>query len=201
MDMTRSTAPAPLVPELLIASFFAALASLTACSQGTANAEALPVSQEPPATVVQGHLQPSLDPASRALEQDDPELRRGYGVVDMRLDPCVSPQGDVALRGEACSTGFLIYGPYVTVPAKAVIDITFEVQPTQELEVYADVVAQMGKQELAGLSPQVLKPGGTYKLGYRVDTFRSDPFVESRIGFRAATPVEFLITNYTMTVR
>jgi hypothetical protein len=199
MDMTRSTAPAP---ELLIASFLVALAALPACGQGTANAESPPVSGDPaPPSVVQGHLQPTLDPTANPLEQDDSELRRGYGIVDMRLDPCVSPQGDLALRGEGCATGFLIYGPYVTVPEKAVIDVTFEVQPSQDLEVYADIVAQMGKQELAGLSAQVLKAGVTHKLGYRVNTFRSDPYVESRVGFRASTPVGFLVTNYTMTVR
>jgi hypothetical protein len=176
-------------------------ALLGACGQRTASAEAAPISEDPSATTLKAQLQPLPESASATLERDAPELRRGYGIVDMRFDSCVTAQGDAALRAEGCAPGYLVYGPYVTVPGNAEIDVTFDIQPTQKVEVYADIVAQMGKQGWAALNPQVLQPGGTYKLGYRVNTFRSDPFVESRIGFRSTTPVGFVITNYTMTVR
>jgi hypothetical protein len=168
-----------------------------ACGQ-KANAEPPPLASEP--TTSTFNIQPS-EPVADALQEQSPELRRGYGIVDMRFEQCVTTQGDTALRGEACPPGFLVYGPYVSVPANAEIEVTFEIQPSQKLEVYADIVAQMGKQALAGMNPHVLEPGITHKLGYRVNTFRADPFVESRIGFRAATPVGFVISNYTMTVR
>jgi hypothetical protein len=188
-----------LLPASLLLAAVASL--LCGCGQRTASAEPPPLSQEPGATTLQAQLQPLPSAASTALEEEVPELRRGYGVVDMRFEACVTAQGDAALRGEACPPGFLVYGPYVNVPANAEIEVAFEIQPTQKVELYADIVAQMGKQGLAGLNSQVLEPGITYKLGYRVNTFRPDPFVESRIGFRAATPVGFTITNYTMTVR
>ena len=172
-----------------------------ACGQRTAKAEAPPVSEEPGATTLKTQLQPLPGAVTGALEEDEPELRRGYGVVDMRFDPCVTTQGNSALHGEACPPGFVVYGPYVSVPAKSTIEITFQIEPSHEVELYADIVSQMGKQTLAGLSPQVLEAGVAHKLGYRVSVFRPDPFVESRIGFRSSTPVEFLLTNYTMTVR
>ena len=113
----------------------------------------------------------------------------------------MTARGDSVLRGEACPPGFVIYGPYVNIPANAEVDVIFDVTSTQDVEVYADLVSQMGKQGLAGLHPQVLKGGVGHKLGYRVNTFRPDLFVESRIGFRSSAPVEFVLSNYTMTVR
>lgn len=179
----------------------AAVTLLAACGQRAASADTPPVSQEPGATTLRAQLQPLPGTATSAVEQEEPELRRGYGIVDMRFEPCVTARGDAALLGEACPPGFVVYGPYVNVPANAEIDVTFEVQSTHDVDVYADLVSQMGKQGLAGLHPQPLKAGVTHKLGYRVNTFRPDPFVESRIGFRSSMPVEFVLSNYTMTVR
>lgn len=184
------------LPALLLAALGP---TLVGCSQRTASVEG--PSDEPRATTLKAQLEPMPETAVNALETADPELRRGYGIVDMRFEQCISAQGDSALRGESCPAGFLIYGPYVNVPANAEIEVAFEIQPSQKVEIYADIVAQMGKQALAGLNPQVLEPGVTHKIGYRVNTFRADPFVESRIGFRAATPVGFVLSNYTMTVR
>jgi hypothetical protein len=80
---------------------------LTSCGQ-SAKAEAPPT----PTETATGALmaQPGPEGAAAALQQDEPELRRGYGVVDMRHEPCVTAQGDQALRGEGCPSGFLIYG-------------------------------------------------------------------------------------------
>jgi hypothetical protein len=171
---------------------------LTSCGQ-SAKADAPPK----PTETTTGTLmaQPRPEGAAAALQQDEPELRRGYGVVDMRYEPCVTAQGDQALRGEGCPSGFLIYGPYVNVPANSDVEVTFDVQPSQRVEVYADIVSQMAKQALAGLNPQVVDAGVTQRLGYRVHISNADQFVESRIGLRSATPVGFSISNYTMTVR
>lgn len=171
---------------------------LGACAQSS-KADAPPQPTETATSTLMA--QPRSEGAVAALQQDDPELRRGYGVVDMRYEPCVTAQGDQALRGEGCAPGFLIYGPYVNVPAKSDVEVTFDVQPSQRAEIYADIVSQMGKQELAGLNPQVVEAGVTQRLGYRVHVANADQFVESRIGLRSATPVAFSISNYTMTVR
>ncbi|HTV17154.1 MAG TPA: hypothetical protein VMG12_00745 [Polyangiaceae bacterium] len=171
---------------------------LGACGQ-KANAEPLPPLMETATSELK--VQPADEGAAAALQTEDAELRRGYGVVDMRYEPCVIARGDQALQGEGCASGFLIYGPYVNVPAKSEVEITFDIQPTQRVEVYADIVSQMGKQALAGLNPQTIEAGVNQRLGYRVHIAKADQFVESRIGMRAATPVQFSITNYTMTVR
>lgn len=185
--VTRSTAP--LVTALAL--------PLTACGH-SAKADAPPKPTETTTGTLLAH--PSSEGAEAALDQDDPELRRGYGVVDMRYEPCVTAQDDQALRGEGCPSGFLIYGPYVNVPAKSEVEVTFDVQPTQRVEIYADIVSQMGKHALAGLNAQVIEPGVTHRLGYRVHISRADRFVESRIGVRSPSPVGFSISNYTMTV-
>jgi hypothetical protein len=43
--------------------------------------------------------------------QDDDDLRRGYGIVDMRHDACVTADNESVLRGKACRSGYIIYGP------------------------------------------------------------------------------------------
>jgi hypothetical protein len=172
-----------------------------ACGQRTEHSAAPPVSGEPNTTTLKSQLQPLPEAASNQPELDEPDLRRGYGIVDMRFDACVKAEGDQALHGEACPGGFLIHGPYVNVPANAEIEVTFDVQPTEAVEVYADIVAQMGKQSLGGIKPHLLEAGIRRTFGYHLNVFRPDSFVESRIGFRSSASVEFLITNYTMTVR
>ena len=122
---------APLFATLMIASLATAA---VACGQRTAKAEAPPVSEEPGATTLKTQLQPLPGAVTGALEEDEPELRRGYGVVDMRFDPCVTTQGNSALHGEACPPGFVVYGPYVSVPAKSTIEITFQIEPSHEVE-------------------------------------------------------------------
>jgi hypothetical protein len=144
--------------------------------------------------------QPALAIPDEVLA-DDSEQRRGYGVVDMRFDSCVSRDGDAMLVGKACSSGILIYGPYVSVPQKSQIEVSFEVHPDRTIQVYADTVSQMGKQVLAGLNPQVVAAGDTRKLGYFVNVLKDDTNVESRIGFRTEESVEFVVSNFTMTVR
>lgn len=185
---------APIAPLVIVLS----LSLLPACGQ-RARADAPPQPTETTTSTLM--VQSGPEGAAATLQQDDPELRRGYGVVDMRYEPCITAQGDQALRGDGCASGFLVYGPYVNVPAKSEIEVTFDVQPSQRVEIYADIVSQMGKLALAGLNPQVLEPGTTHRLGYRVHIAQADQFVESRIGLRAAAPVGFSITNYTMTVR
>lgn len=174
------------------------LPALIACQQ-RASADPPPPATVTATSALKAHT--SSDGASAALQEEEPELRRGYGIVDMRFEPCVTAQGDQALRGEGCASGFVVYGPYVNVPAMSEIEVTFDVQPSQKVEVYADIVSQMGKQSLAGLNPQTIEAGATQRLGYRVHVADANQFVESRIGVRSPTPAGFSLSNYTMIVR
>lgn len=132
---------------------------------------------------------------------DDTAQRRGYGPVDMRFSPCVSRDGENLLRGQQCSPGILVYGPYVSVPANSQIEVSFDVQPAKTAEVYADTVSQMGKQVFGGLNPQTVAGGQAQRLGYFVSVTKADANVESRIGFRSGGDIDFVISNLTMTVR
>jgi hypothetical protein len=178
-------------------------ASLLACVSGCSNS----AGAEPPPAV-------SSEPSQRTLVEpllggdkaddkaaEDAALRRGYGVVDMRANPCVKRDGDKAFLGERCPDLFLIYGPYVKVPANSDIEVSFDVTVSQRMEVYADIVSQMGGQTLAGLSRQVVEPGSARRLGYRVHVFSESADVESRIGFGGMADAGFTIANLTMTVR
>jgi hypothetical protein len=175
---------------------------LTACSQRTASAEQLPtVSSEPTSRTL------SVEPASSAPstgpreEGDETGLRRGYGVVDMRFNACVKRESDYAFSGKGCPPGFLIYGPYVPVPAASEIEVSFEVTASKPIAIYSDIVSRMGVQMLAGLSRQKIDANTPEKLGYRVYVFNADANVESRIGMDAEPGTDFQITNLTMTVR
>jgi hypothetical protein len=177
-------------------------ALLTACSQRTASAEQLPtVSSEPTSRTLSAELAPSVPSTAPPEEGDDAEFRRGYGVVDMRFNPCVKREGDYTFSGKECPSGFLIYGPYVPVPDLSEIEVSFEITASKPIAIYSDIVSRMGGQMLAGLSRQKIEANTSEKLGYRVYVFNADINVESRIGMDAEQGTEFQITNLTMTVR
>lgn len=175
-------------------------ALLSACGQQVASAEQPPPgSSEPSSNTLEA--QPAQALGADDLEPDDAELRRGYGVVDMRSNACVTRKDEKTFVGSACPPGFVIYGPYVAVPANADIEVAFDIKSNKRVEIYADIVSRMGTQTLAGLNRQTVEPGVDQKLGYRVHIFNADTNVESRIGMNADPGTEFEIANLTMTVR
>jgi hypothetical protein len=180
-------------------------AALSSCQQQIANAEQPPqVSSEPTSARVEAQLAAAPAPALEDgldAENEDSELRRGYGVVDMRANDCIRRKNDHTFQGEACPSGIVIYGPYVPVPANSDIEVSFEVKPSKTIEIYADVVSQMGMQMLAGLNRLTVEAGVNQKLGYKVHVFNADTNVESRIGIDSKQAAQFEITNLTMTIR
>jgi hypothetical protein len=175
---------------------------LCACSQRTASAEQPPTVSREPASAEQAskpEISNSRDePEGKEMDLD---LRRGYGVVDMRFNACVKRVNDHTVSGSECPAGFLVYGPYVSVPADSEIDVSFEVKPSKSISIHADIVSQMGGQTLAGLNRLRIQAGQMQKLGYRVHIFDADVNVESRIGIDGEPGTAFEITNLTMTVR
>lgn len=183
------------------------LGLLFGCSQRTASAEQPEVSGEPSAkafsAMATGSTENTAVEGKAVLDgkPDETDLRRGYGVVDMRLNGCAKRQNDDTVAGSGCPAGFFIYGPYVAVPSDSEIEVSFEVRPSKDVLIYADIVSQMGSRALAGLSRQSVKAGQLQKLGYRVHVFSADENVESRIGMDAEAGTSFEISNLTMTVR
>jgi hypothetical protein len=183
------------------------LGLLCACSQRTASAEQPTVSGEPVSKTFAAKAAGSVpstaldDNAALNDQEGEADLRRGYGIVDMRFNSCVKRENDHTISGGGCPPGFFIYGPYVAVPPHSEIDVSFEVRPSKDVFIYADIVSQMGSQTLAGLNRQRVDAGQLLKLGYRVHVFNADVNVESRIGMDAEPGTHFEITNLTMTVR
>jgi hypothetical protein len=174
---------------------------LSACGRQNTDAEKTPaISSQRAALTVQPASPSELgEVGGEAAEASD--LRRGYGMVDMRFNSCVKLENGTTFVGNGCASGFVIYGPYVPVPRNSEIEVSFEVKPSRRIEVYADVVSQMGTHTLAGLSRQVVEAGSRHKLGYRVHVSNADTNVESRIGMTVEPDVKFEISNLTMTVR
>jgi hypothetical protein len=178
---------------------------LAACGQKIAIADETPptVSSEPTPAASKPRPPAIADALaeSEADQEDDTKLRRGYGAIDMRLNPCVTRANDRALQGAGCRSGFVIFGPYVEVPSGSEIEVSFEIKASERVEVYADIVSRMATQSLAGLNRLAIEAGVNQKLGYRVHVFNADAQVESRIGLSAEPGANFEITNLTMTVR
>jgi len=189
----------------LLSSALALCGGLVGCGLPAGDDLGPRVSAETTATAALEATSASLRSATSenpALEgSEDARLRRGYGAIDMRFNDCVSKVNDFTLQAKDCAPGFVVYGPYVPVPAKSEIEVSFEIKATKRLDVYADIVSQMGAQVLAGLAGQAIEAGGQRKLGYRVSVFNADVNVESRIGTTAEPGTSFEVTNLTMTVR
>lgn len=179
---------------------------LGACSQKVANADETPpasttLAARPGVATARGNGNADVDDEDALVAAEEAELRRGYGAVDMRFGACVTRPNESTLSGEGCPSGFVVYGPYVTVPANSEIDVTFEFKASHRVEVYADIVSRMASQTLAGLNRQVVEAGVKQKLGYRVHVFSAEVQVESRIGMTAEPGTNFEITNLSMSVR
>jgi len=135
-----------------------------------------------------------------AVTTDAAALKRGYGAVDMRFQACVK-RSENTLTGQECPAGTVIYGPYVGVPPEAEVEVTFDIKPSATIEVFGDLVAEMGQRFIAALNPQTIPAGEERRLGYRVRVDAGATAIESRIGFRGAGPFNFQVRNYTVTVR
>ena len=69
-----------------------------------------------------------------------PPERRGYGVSEMSVPPCVTRE-DTVLVGKNCPPGFMVFGPYTRTPADANADFVFDFESDDDLKVYADLVS------------------------------------------------------------
>jgi hypothetical protein len=190
----RIAVPAPGCVGLLL------IGLVGGCGQD-ANADSPALGSEPTTARMMAQPQSALRLDPDGAPVDDSDQRRGYGAVDMRFEACVGRDGDYLLSGKACPSGILVYGPYVAVPPNSQIEVSFELKPDRTVQVYADLVSQMGRRVLAGLNPQLVAVGQSQKLGFFVNVLKGEENVESRIGFRTDEPVEFVLSNLTMTVR
>jgi hypothetical protein len=186
-------------PNLLKLMFALSLLTLTACDRDPADVPANPI-LPPPVTAEASGAEAAASvpgPAASASEA----LRRGYGPVDMKLNPCVSLEDDHTMIGKQCGGGAVIFGPYVSVPAGADVDVAFDIETKAPLILGADMVSNSAQQFHGALLEQQIEPGPKRQFGYRVHLFRAVDGLESRIFVRASGPTDFTIRSLVVTVR
>jgi hypothetical protein len=79
--------------------------------------------------------------------------------------------------------------------------VSFEIESRGSLVLGADMVSRSAQQFHGSLLEQQIEPGPKRTLGYRVHLFNGVTALESRIFVRATGPVDFRLTNLTVTVR
>jgi hypothetical protein len=141
---------------------------------------------------------PSARAAVGAPSEMDAGLR--YGPADMKYKPCIRRVGDT-LVGRDCMAEILVYGPYADVPARSKVTLGFDVQGPGMLGVYSDMTARVGTKVLGSLTPLRVPRGEKRHVEYSVQVEQPETAVEARIWLHGRGPVDFDITNLSVSVR
>jgi hypothetical protein len=143
------------------------------------------------------------DPSST----DDPKvageeaaLRRAYGASDMKMHPCAASQEDGSIVGKQCPSALVVFGPYVTVPSKSDVKLRFDIESPTSLRVMSDVLSNSAKQFHGAVEEQMIQAREKRTVSYRIHVFDAVRALETRIGIRTDAPVDFTITNLTLSV-
>jgi hypothetical protein len=130
----------------------------------------------------------------------DDALRRLYNAGDMKMHPCATPQEDGTIVGKQCPSALVVFGPYVTVPAKSDVKLRFDIESSATLRVMSDVLSNSAKQFHGAIDEQTILSREKRTISYRIHVFDAVRTVESRIGIRTDAPVDFTISNLTLSV-
>jgi hypothetical protein len=131
---------------------------------------------------------------------ENAKLRRKYDHADMKYNPCVKRE-ETTVKGRGCSSGIMVFGPYVNVPGDSEVELTMDIQSPSAINVHSDMGSQVGKRSLGGISPQTLAPNEKRRIGYKINMAQADTAVETRIWVHGTGPVDFDITNLIVQVR
>jgi hypothetical protein len=142
---------------------------------------------------------PRLLRAPEAAASENPALRRAYGIGDMMLGTCAK-RADSTIVGAKCGNGYVVFGPYVEVPANSEVRVTFELHALGKLEFSSDIVSNV-RQILGVLEAQSLAAGESRKLGYRIHLSEAAKALEARVWVSSEKPVDFEIKNLALTVQ
>jgi hypothetical protein len=173
-------------------------AVLLACEAPAEKATSAPPSRLVAAATSSNATEPALRGVSSA---NPPGTRRAYGTGDVRLDACIAKAGDRSLKGTSCGTGFVVFGPYVTVPAGSEVELQFGIKADSKLAFAADLVSEMGGKFLAGVNEQGLEAGERRSVGFRVSVPSGAAALESRVYVRADERAGLSIDDFSLTVR
>jgi hypothetical protein len=127
-------------------------------------------------------------------------LRRSYGSDIMKVHECVSVTDDGIMRGTACPSTVVVFGPYITAPGDANVKFRFDIESESSLSVMSDVLSDGAKQFHGAVEEQQVKPNEKAIVQYRIRLFEAARALETRIGIRADRPANFTITNIALSI-
>jgi hypothetical protein len=143
-----------------------------------------------------------LDQDTRPLRSfDDSALRRKYGPAEMKLHECARLDESGMIEGTKCPDAFVLFGPYIAVPASADLNVSFEIESQGDLQVISDVVSAFGKISHGGMDDQTIVANEKRKLAYRIHMFQWADSVEARLWVRNDNGTNFKISNLAVEVR
>jgi hypothetical protein len=119
----------------------------------------------------------------------------------MKVHSCVTVHDDGSIVGKDCPSTLVVFGPYVSVPSNADVQLRFDIQATSPLSLVSDVLSEGAKRFHGALEEELLDAGETHAVSYRIHVFDPVRALETRIGVRNTAPVSFRITDLRMSVR
>lgn len=176
------------------AAYALLLASVSACTNGSAGTDQPSVEEPLPALGGEGDDE-EIEPRG-----DDKALRRKYASAEMRRHECVNLGPDGSFVGSNCPSGCVLYGPYLTAPTNADVRLAFEIESSSKLTLLTDLVSAQGKTYHGATEDLVLNPSEKRTLGYRVHFFQPAHSVEGRVWVQGEEPANFRIYNFRLEI-
>jgi hypothetical protein len=133
-------------------------------------------------------------------EADEGGLRHAYYSNIAKLHECVHLNDDGSLRGESCPSTLVVFGPYISAPANSNVHVRFDIDSTSHLTLMSDVLSNSAKQFHGALEERAVRANERARVQYRIHIFEPVHALEARIGVRAESPVNFSITDYSLTI-
>jgi hypothetical protein len=133
-------------------------------------------------------------------DKDDADLRRSYVAKDMKVHRCVTANDEGNVLGKECPSALVVFGPYVTVPSNSDVRLKFDIMSPGPLTVMSDVLSDGAKRFHAAIEEEHVAANEARTISYRIHVFDGVRSLESRIGVRGDSPVDFEIKNLKLTV-
>ena len=137
----------------------------------------------------------------RLVPADKELLRRSYGPSDFALSRCARLASDDVIEAENCPDGFVVFGPYVSIPGEADVEFSFELEAAQPLRVASDLTSGAGKTTHGSIPERPITVGTSHWSGQSVHIFEPVKGLESRIRVHADGAVSFKIRKLSLSVR
>ena len=128
--------------------------ALPACQGETPKRSALPTESATAAEIS------APKPSASVREEVPANLKRKFGLSDLRFSPCVHAVDGGPLIAENCGSGAILFGPYARVPKDATVVVNFTVEGVAgSTELLGDVVSGGGSRLHVWVGRRTLQAG------------------------------------------